>query len=562
MTDCCFRRPWQGLQGALLLPLALPLMALAQQAPDAGQLLQQQSRQPVQPTPQPGFQVPTLPPDAPVAAGGPQVLVQQVQWEGNHALTANRLSECLGPQALGQRYDLAGLHGLAQRATDCYRAAGHLFAKVYLPRQDMRDGQLRLQVLEGRYGSIQVRGNAMAQQALGFTQALRSGDPILAEPLTRAMLLISDQPGWTLQPVMQPGQAEGAGDLLLELQPRSRWSGSIGGDNHGNRYSGAHRAQLALQVNSLLAFGDQLAWRSFGSDEGMLFGSLNYSRPLGGQGLRGSLNLASTRYTLGGPFANANAWGRAHTASLGLAYPLLRSAEANLNLGLQYQHKRLRDVSGQSLDSRKSADALPLSLNFDRSDAWLGGGVTFGGLMLTRGRLNLDAGAAATDAASARTAGGYTTLGLELARQQALGAHHSALLQLSTQSARQNLDSSAKFSLGGASGVRAYPSGEASGDRGWLLRAELRWHRPPSNPTLAVAPYVFADAGEVTVNARPWASGSGHKRQLSGVGLGLRTGWKQLSADAALAWRVDGGAPQADTRDRQPRLWLSLNHPI
>jgi hypothetical protein len=48
-------------------------------------------------------------------------------------------------------------------------------------------------------------------------------------------------------------------------------------------------------------------------------------------------------------------------------------------------------------------------------------------------------------------------------------------VKLRGQWADTNLTSSEKFSLGGNDAVRAYPTGEAPGDRGWLATAELRY---------------------------------------------------------------------------------------
>ena len=45
----------------------------------------------------------------------------------------------------------------------------------------------------------------------------------------------------------------------------------------------------------------------------------------------------------------------------------------------------------------------------------------------------------------------------------------------SMQLANKNLDSSEKFTLGGIGGVRAYPSGEASGDEGRKISFDLKY---------------------------------------------------------------------------------------
>ena len=47
--------------------------------------------------------------------------------------------------------------------------------------------------------------------------------------------------------------------------------------------------------------------------------------------------------------------------------------------------------------------------------------------------------------------------------------------------------------------------------------------------------------------------------RIAGAGLGLRYADGPWSLDASVAWRTDGGRPVSDTRDRNPRLWLTAN---
>jgi len=126
---------------------------------------------------------------------------------------------------------------------------------------------------------------------------------------------------------------------------------------------------------------------------------------------------------------------------------------------------------------------------------------------------------------------------------------------INLQSASKNLDSSEKMSLGGAGGVRAYPTSEAIGDEGVLAQLELRYSAG------SYAPYVFVDGGSIKTNAKPAPGATNNKRSLSGGGVGVRYQRNAWSGDATLAWRNTGGAPQADTsRDPKPRVWVNLGY--
>ena len=526
----------------------------AQTAPDAGRLLQEQSRQLPQLPKTPDFNI-QAPSTQRVAPGGPQVLLNSVQFEGHSVLSSAALEACLGADALGKSYDLAGLQDAADKVSACYWAAGYPFARAFVPAQSMQDGALRLQIVEGRYGQVRIVGDEKAQSAAAYLAPLKQGGVITSAPLERATLLMSDLPGYWLQPVMQPGEAEGTGDLLLNMQPNVPVSGQVGADNMGNRYTGMYRARLDLQINSPLVAGDQLNFNGVKSSDDMTFGTLGYSLPLGGDGLRLTASISKSEYRLGDKFASANAHGTANLASAGMNYALLRSRDHNLYLSAQLQKKRMHDLK-EGLDNRKNSTVLPITLGFDNRDDWLGGGVVYGSVGYVSGKLNLDSELAATDAETAQTAGHFSKLTLDVVRKQTLPDGMEGHVRLAVQMSNKNLDSSEKFSLGGAYGVRAYPIGEALGDRGLLVQAELRGRLD------GLSPYAFVDAGTVKAVNRQWDSSAANSRNLLGSGVGVRTSQGDWSVDASLAWRLRGGAPQSDPADRRPRMWVSLAYKL
>jgi hemolysin activation/secretion protein len=138
-------------------------------------------------------------------------------------------------------------------------------------------------------------------------------------------------------------------------------------------------------------------------------------------------------------------------------------------------------------------------------------------------------------------------------------------LQAAAQWANTNLDSSEKLYLGGAFGVRAYPSNEAGGTSGATLTAGLKYRLDE-----AFTLNGFADWGRIQVNRNNLnAAGSEissvNLQSLRGVGLSVNwhdTQGRELSA----TWsRRQGNNPGANTSTGTDsdgtrtlnRLWLS-----
>lgn len=541
---------------ATLLALAhLAPQALAQRAPDAGQVLQQM--QPVQAAPQGGSAIELALPsnDKPVASGGPTVTLNRVEIRGNTVIATDTLLGVLG-DVRGRPFDLAGLRSLTQAVTAHYRASGYPFARALLPAQPLTDGVLQIEVVEGRYGQITVRTDdaRLAAQAQRFLAGLQPGAVIDSASLERAILLLDDQPGVQPAPLVRPGQAAGTGDLEVSLTRTARVAGEVGLDNTGNRYTGANRARFNLDVFSPFTLGDQLSLRTLMTERDTWFGSVDYQVPLGANGWRAQAGYSRSAYALGKEFATLDATGTASVGNVGLSYALVRSQRFNAALAGQYLHKQLVDRQGAT-DSRsdKSSDTLPLTLRFDLRDGLGQGGITFGAVTWTVGKLQLDATSRAMDAATGRTQGRFEKLNADLARIQALPGAWSLYARVSAQWTGDNLDSSEGFGLGGVSGVRAYPSGEAYGDRGWVGQAELRY--AAGN----LMPYVFHDTGRVTRNARPWSTGD-NARTLGGGGIGVRAQAGNWSVDASAAWRTAGGAAKSDGLQRAPMVWVTAGY--
>jgi hemolysin activation/secretion protein len=203
--------------------------------------------------------------------------------------------------------------------------------------------------------------------------------------------------------------------------------------------------------------------------------------------------------------------------------------------------------------SRKFSNSIPLSVQFDLRDQLMGPAITFGSVVFTYGSLSLDSSLRALDASSARTEGRFKKFNLDIVRQQQLPKEIIFSIRASGQYSSQGLDSSEDFILGGPSGIRAYPTGEAAGDRGWLTQLELQ--RRYGDYT----PYMFYDYGKIDTNAL-LVNGSRLSKQRAGAGLGLRYNSGNLFADAVIARRTGRELAESDTTNPSVQAWVTMTY--
>ncbi|MDB5752193.1 MAG: Polypeptide-transport-associated domain protein ShlB-type, partial [Ramlibacter sp.] len=223
----------------------------------------------------------------------------------------------------GSELALVDLQAMAARITDHYRRNGYFVAQAYLPAQDIRDGVVTIAVTEGRLGSVQLNNQSklsdgVARSALA---GLDNGAVIATGPFENRLLLLSDVPGVNVRSTLVPGAAPGTSDLMVDVTPGRRLTGSIDADNGGNRYTGAYRLGATVNLNNPLGLGDVASLRVLSSGSGLRYARGSYQLQAG----RGQLGIAYSRldYELGKEFASLRAHGTAQIASVFGRYPLL-----------------------------------------------------------------------------------------------------------------------------------------------------------------------------------------------------------------------------------------------
>ena len=537
--------------------LFLSSLASAQVQPDAGRV-QEQLRAPVPaPTPsRPDIRI--EPPPADRKADTPPFHVSRFRVTGGTVFSDEQLLEVLGPA--GEALTLAQIQERADRLTKFYNDRGYVVARALVPAQDVRDGVVEIRVLEGRYGNIDIRNaTELSESRLrGLLGDVREEALIHGPTLERGVLLLSDLAGVQPKATLEPGQETGTSDFVLELGagPEREYSATV--DNAGSRFTGKHRLSLAGVWNSPASIGDRLSGNLVTSGNLLLSLRLAYEMPLGSSGLRAGPYVSRTTYQLGDAFAALDASGTADSAGATASYPLIRSSVLNVRAVTGGESRRLEDRIGvTNTTNEKHANVLQLGVGGDVRDGFLAGAITAFQAQVTRGRLMLDSPAlAAADAAGANTAGGYTKFTVMLNRIQGLSETFRLSANYTGQWAAKNLDSSEKFSLGGLTGVRAYPPGEAAGDEGHLLQLELR-HQGKSIGQGQFVPFGFFDAAQSrsTNDVFPGFAAK-NVRHLAGYGLGAE--FSVPGSYFARAWIARKAGAEAATadQDRTARFWM------
>lgn len=541
---------------ALLSAVAGPALAAAPPS-DSGSLLQQMQVPAATLQQGPQFEAKPRPQEEPAASEqAARVDVRGFRFSGNRLIATPALQQRVSGW-VGKRLTLAGLQQPVKAITELYRSCGYLLGRAYLPEQRIAaDGVVEIAVVEAVYSRVSLNDSAILRaNATAPLKNLQQGKAVDNRSLEQALLLLKDLPGVEVSSTLTPGADPGTTDLLIDLREGETYRADLRADNFGSSHYGRYRVGAGLELNNPGALGDRLSLRGLHGFSGGRtdYGSLFYQLPWGRHGLILTTGVTFMDYRLGGDYKSLKAVGDATVYTLDGRYPLLRSLRGNLYATARYTRKWLSDAyRATGFRQSRQSHAMTLQLNGDRRDTLWGGGLNELSLALKHGDLDMDNRSRQVDAAYADSAGRFNLLRLTYNRTQYLSRNWHLRGSVALQRSDKNLDSSEKLQLGGISGVRAYPSGELSADRGELFRLDC-YRR--LNEKWQVGAFYDLGHGKVNRNSYP---GAAKTRTLRSVGLTLSAvPLPDWYFDATLAMPL-GDQKATSEPDRDTRVWLQL----
>ena len=521
----------------------------------------------------------TQPAQAPAAAPAEQaqdvaqakVVVKSIQFKGNNSLPTRELNMTVA-HYIGQEMSYEDLLAVGVAIERYYNKKNRL-ARVILPPQDLTDGNLQLNVIESVVSKVEVE---QALETMPKTQDYilsvldarqKRGDALDSKAIERGLAVANEVPGVSVTGSLKEGEMDGETELILKMYKNQSRQTELLVDNYGSRSTGSERAMVSASFFNPRAIADMLNFTAIHT-RGSEYARMAYSLPVGYDGWRMGANLSAMTYeVVTGAVGMVGAAGKAITQGLDWTYPMLRSTEENISLLFNVDTKKYQNLSAQGIElSNYKVDTASGQVSGTVRNIESGTNLNYTG-QFTAGRVNLDGSLSQiTDGTGAKTEGTFGKLRMTASIQQAINEATSFFTSFTFQRASRNLDSSEKMQLGGATGIRAYPTGEGSGSEGEVLSFELRQALSESVNISA-----FYDWGQIHQQHDPNFPGGpiNNSYILKGVGLGatyvdasgiqLKGIWSRRLGDNPNP--TQAGSDQDGTYDRN-RYWLQLSVPF
>jgi hemolysin activation/secretion protein len=488
----------------------------------------------------------------------PLFVLRHVAISGAVAIPRDRLATAYQPY-LGKKISQADLNAIAAAVGDVYRAAGFHLSRAIIPPQDIQDGRVRLQVIEGGITEVVLKGEGAEQFGVRLMlNAVLAEQPSRLGTLERQLLLINGKPGVRIEDTAleEIGTTTGRFRLTVYLKTWHFFT-SFGADNLGSSSVGPWQSYATAAFNSYLAPGDLLVVNlstTPADPRQLAFGRVAYDIPVGTDGARIGASGFYSEVWPGDARHMFNDNTKTESFEFHGSIVPLQSQKSALTLtaAMNFSNVTENNVFGPVYADH--IRTLSLTSDYRLQDNFAGANyltLTYRQGLDILGASHRDDDFLSRDGAS----GDFSAMNFWYTRYQTLSDAWSVKLASAGQWASAPLFISQQFYLGGAAFGRGYGSAEIGGDNGIAGSFELRFDQKLSYRYLTGYQfYAFIDTGAA------WNDGYDLNQGLSltSAGGGVRLFLSDdLQADVGVAVPLSYRAP--DNSSRTARLLFSLS---
>lgn len=504
---------------------------------------------------------------APANAENITFVLDTLQIDGVGAYEADDIDYLYRDQ-LGETISLADVYAIANAMTVKYRNDGFILTQVVVPPQRIKDGLVKLKVVEGFIDKITIQGDVKESEAdliYRYADNLKTDNILNAKNLERYLLLINDLPGVKARSILSPSPSTpGASDITIIVE-RDKYEAEISFNNHGSRFLGPYQASYVGSLNSIFGMNERIGTQVVISgdkertDE-LLFGSVVYEQPLSRFGNTLRLVASVTNTEPGSSLDDFDVKGNSKFFSASVIHPFIRSRTMNFSGRASFDMRNV--VSKNNLEPNNRRDhirAARLGTTFQFMDTLFGAGVNALDVEVSQG-LDVFGASDNDDANLTRTNGNphFTKAEVQLQRLQRLTSSVNLFMVTQGQWSATPLLSSEEFGVGGQRIGRGYDPSEIVGEDGVAGKVELQWNDP--KPIKYIDTYQlfgFYDVGRVW--NQDATTSAGKRESIASAGMGFRADiTEKTQAGFSLAFPL---TRQVDvTNDEDVRYFFNVTH--
>lgn len=449
-------------------------------------------------------------------------ILKKVEFEGNTVYSQEQLNKIIDKR-IGTYSELIQLKEIIKDLSQYYNDNGYITSFAYLPAQKIKDGVLKVNIVESKISNIKIEGNKWARTSylknnMLKAEGIQENKIFNVKDLRKSLGKINETNYLKGRAILQKGEDNESTEIVLNATDRAPLRFNAGWNNQGRDLIGVQRSVLTVGNENLTGFGDRIyASNVLAKDTYGL--NTNYFLPLGPYGTELRLGYGYSNVQPGSEYRVQGVEGISHNFSVGLIQPIYEkdNFKVTSDIGLDMLRART-NINSSVLYDKYDLRILRTGLNAikdDKSGRWISRFEVSTGLPMM---------GASTEHIHSEKSTSFVKLNPSLIRVQRLPYQTTGILRIAGQYSPDSLLPVEQFQAGGMNSVRGFKEGLNYGDNGYFINLELR--KPISFlPDYKYAKLknkvsfaVFYDQGM----ARTRGNNQGYKDFLQSAGFGLR----------------------------------------
>ncbi len=286
------------------------------------------------------------------------IKIKNIQVLGNTLFETEieRLTEAFR----GKSTTLSELYELRASISKIYTDNGYLNSGAYLPPQKIRNGIVKIEVLEGGIETIEVTGNKHLRERYIASRLQSLPTPIKTEQLLeRLQLLRLDPLIENISAELSAGLTPGMSRLDIKVKEADTFTFSSSLNNHKSPSIGSNSRNIGIAHLNLLGLGDT-AQLNYTNTEGSDELDIGYALPINAK--NGTISLAygfNSNDIVENPFTPLDIETKSDYYELTLRQPIIYHPNREIALGLSF--------SRQHSETSLLNSPFPLSIGADES---------------------------------------------------------------------------------------------------------------------------------------------------------------------------------------------------
>jgi hemolysin activation/secretion protein len=405
---------------------------------------------------------------------GAKIHVCKVEVRGNESLPLKEIEARIEPQ-INCPLSISDIHRLCRTIEALYSEKDFFLARVFPPPQEIKDGTLILEVLEGKLGNVTVDGNKHYSDSFVlkyFTHLLNRS--LNYRSFLRALLLLNENSDLAAGAIFEKGHQIGEADVIIHVIDKYPIHLYLNGNDYGRYLTTNFRAGGRLDTQ-IFVDGDKLSVAEvvgFPIDA-LYFTDVVYRVPINARGTFCEISYLNSRFHVQ-EMLYLRLAGRSDIGSLKISHALHRGRLLSCDLFANFDYKQIQNFTLSQTTSFDKIRLLTLGSTLDYFSQSAGRNYIV--MKMGMGIPGLFDGLSHPTALSSRPGaqGNFFKLNVDYDYLKKLKYDSFFVFHLTGQWSPNLLTVPEQIYIGGADTIRGFPLATALGDSGYYFNLEFR----------------------------------------------------------------------------------------